>query len=144
MADTRSREKRSWNMSRIPSQDTSIEIAVRHWLFHSGYRYRKNVRVLPGKPDIVLTTYKTVIFVQGCFWHRHPGCKDATSPKTRTEFWNKKFTRNVENDQRNKKELESMGFRVIILWECDIKKQLEVTMRQVEKLLGPPHCVNAK
>ena len=104
--DNRSKEARSENMSHIPSKDTSIEIRVRHWLFHHGYRYRKNVKSLPGKPDIVLNSYKTIIFIHGCFWHRHPGCKDATTPKTRTDFWNEKFERNVANDKKHQSELE--------------------------------------
>lgn len=139
MADTLTPERRSWNMSRIHSKDTSIEVAVRHWLFHHGYRYRKNVKTLPGKPDIVLRTYNVVIFVQGCFWHRHPGCKDATMPKTRTEFWQEKFNRNVANDIKHQKELKDMGFHVIILWECDITKHFEETMLKVAEILGPAH-----
>lgn len=138
MADNLSSEKRSWNMSRIHNADTAIEIKVRKWLFHQGYRYRKNVKGLPGKPDIVLRPYKTVIFIQGCFWHRHPGCKDATTPKTRTEFWETKFARNVANDKKHKSELESMGFHVIVLWECDINKRFDSIMEDVVEQLGPP------
>ncbi len=139
MADTMSPEKRSWNMSRIHSKDTSIELAVRHWLYQHGYRYRKNVKTLPGKPDIVLRPYNTVIFVQGCFWHRHPGCKDATTPKSRTAYWQEKFDRNVSNDIKHQKALEEMGFRVIVLWECEITKHLEETMKRVSEMLGPAH-----
>ena len=138
MADKLTPEKRSWNMSRIHNADTAIEIKVRKWLFHQGYRYRKNVKGLPGKPDIVLRPYKTVIFIQGCFWHRHPGCKDATTPKTRTEFWETKFARNVANDKKHKSELESMGFHVIVLWECDINKRFDSIMEDVVEQLGPP------
>ena len=137
MADRLSREKRSWNMSHIHSKDTSIEVTVRRWLFHHGYRYRKNVKSLPGKPDNVLGRYRTVIFVQGCFWHQHPGCIEATIPKTRIEFWENKFSRNIENDKKHKSELEAMGFRVIILWECEIQKHLDDTMAQVVSELGP-------
>lgn len=143
MADTRTPEQRSWNMSRIHSKDTSIEIAVRHWLYHNGYRYRKNVRSLPGKPDIVMRSYQTIIFVQGCFWHRHPGCKDASMPKTRTAFWSEKFERNVANDNKHRIELENMGFHVIILWECEITKHLDETMQHVVDVLGPPHRRNS-
>lgn len=139
MADTMTPEKRSWNMSRIHSKDTSIEVAVRHWLFQHGYRFRKNVSALPGKPDIVLRPYKTVIFVQGCFWHRHPGCKGASIPKTRTDFWNNKFAYNAANDKKHKTDLEAMGFNVIVIWECEIKKNLEDTMARVAISLGPPH-----
>ncbi len=131
-------ERRSWNMSQVHSRDTSIELAVRHWLYHHGYRYRKNVKQLPGKPDIVLRPYKTVIFIHGCFWHRHPGCRDATTPKTNTEFWENKFARNVANDIKHRTELEELGFRVIVIWECDINKNLEKTMTSVAEILGQP------
>lgn len=144
MTDTMTPEKRSWNMSRIHSKDTSIEVLVRKWLYNHGYRYRKNVNSLPGKPDIVLRQYGTIIFVQGCFWHRHSGCKDATMPKTRTEFWETKFKRNVANDAKNQSALENMGFRVIVLWECEITKQLDATMDRVAALLGPPHMAKQK
>ena len=139
MADTLSTEKRSWNMSRIHGKDTSIEVAVRHWLYQHGYRYRKNVKELPGKPDIVLRPYNAVIFIQGCFWHRHPGCKDATTPKSNTEFWENKFAHNVANDLKNQAALEKMGFKVIVLWECEITKRLDETMNGVVELLGPAH-----
>ena len=139
MADTRSPEKRSWNMAQIHSKDTSIEIIVRKWLFQHGYRYRKNVKGLPGKPDIVLRPYNTVIFVHGCFWHRHPGCKDASTPKSRTEYWQEKFDRNVSNDIKHQRALEGMGFRVIVIWECEITKHLDDTMNKVSEILGPAH-----
>lgn len=118
-------------MSRIKGKDTAIEVRVRKYLFSLGFRYRKNDKRLPGKPDIVLPKYHTVIFVHGCFWHRHPGCKDATTPKTRTEFWQAKFDRNVVNDCIHREQLESSGWRVITLWECDITKRFEETMEQV-------------
>ena len=133
MADTVSKEKRSWNMSRIKSKDTSIELKVRKYLFNCGFRYRKNVSSLPGRPDIVLPKYKTVIFVHGCFWHRHPECKDATVPKTRTTFWQEKFARNVSNDEKNKNRLIAAGWKVITVWECEIEKQFEETMCRVVK-----------
>ena len=136
--DNRSKEARSENMSHIPSKDTSIEMKVRKWLFHQGYRYRKNVKSLPGKPDIVLNSYKTVIFIHGCFWHRHAGCKDATTPKTRTDFWNEKFERNVANDNKHLVELEKMGYRVIVIWECEITKNFEATMKIIATMLGEP------
>lgn len=126
--DRISLKNRSWNMSRIRSKDTSIEVAVRSYLFKLGYRFRKNVKNLPGKPDIVLPKYKTVIFVNGCFWHRHSGCRFASVPKSRIEYWNEKFRRNTENDSKNKEILESMGWKVIVLWECDLKKQLSQTV----------------
>ena len=131
MADRLTPEKRSWNMSQIRGKDTAIEVRVRKYLFGLGYRYRKNDKRLPGKPDIVLPKYRTVIFIHGCFWHRHPGCKDTTTPKTRTDFWMEKFSRNVENDRKHKEQLETDGWKVITLWECDINKMFEETMNQV-------------
>lgn len=128
MADRISPEKRSWNMSRIKGKDTSIEVKVRKYLFAQGFRFRKNDRRLPGTPDIVLPKYRTVIFVHGCYWHRHEGCKYAYTPKTRTEFWQAKFDKNVENDRKNKELLEAAGWHVITLWECDIKHRFDETM----------------
>lgn len=125
-------------MSRIHGKDTGIEKKVRSYLFQQGFRFRKNDSRLPGKPDIVLPKYKTVIFVHGCFWHRHPGCKDATTPKTRTDFWQAKFDRNVENDEKHTNELQKMGFTVIVLWECEINKYFDETMERVVAQLGPP------
>ena len=135
MADNRSPEVRSWNMSQVKSQDTSIEIKVRSYLFRNGFRFRKNVKKLPGKPDIDLPKYRTIIFIHGCFWHRHAGCKDATTPKTRTEFWQQKFDRNVANDRLHIKQLEKMGWHVIVLWECQINKDIETTMENTITLL---------
>ena len=133
MSDNLTSEKRSWNMSRIKGKDTSIEIKVRKYLFSQGFRFRKNVKTLPGKPDIVLPKYHTVIFVHGCFWHRHPGCKDATTPKTRTDFWLKKFEQNVRNDFLNKEALVNKGWRVLTIWECEITKQFDKTMIRLVK-----------
>ena len=109
-------------------KDTAIEVRVRKYLFGLGYRYRKNDKRLPGKPDIVLPKYRTVIFIHGCFWHRHQGCKDATTPKTRTDFWMEKFNRNVENDRKHKEQLEADGWKVVTLWECDINKRFNETI----------------
>lgn len=135
MADSLTKEKRSWNMSRIHASDTSIEVKVRKYLFGLGYRYRKNVKGLPGKPDIVLPKYRTVIFIHGCFWHRHEGCKDATMPKTRVEFWQTKFAKNIGNDRKHQVELESLGWAVLTLWECDINKRFDETMENVVSFL---------
>ena len=131
MADSVSKEQRSRNMSRIRSTNTSIEVKVRKYLFRSGFRYRKNVNALPGKPDIVLPKYKTVIFVHGCFWHRHEGCRYATTPSTNSEYWQQKFHRNIENDIRHSKELSEMGWNVITIWECELKKTFDDTMGRV-------------
>lgn len=133
--DKISKEKRSKNMSKIKSHDTSIEIKVRKYLFSQGFRYRKNVKSLPGKPDIVLSKYKTVIFINGCFWHRHPGCKYATTPSSHQEFWQKKFTANVKNDQKNHKLLTESGWNVIVLWECEIEHDFVNLMTNIIKEL---------
>ena len=119
--DNRSKEARSRNMSRIPSKNTKPEETVRKYLFSQGFRYRKNVSNLPGKPDIVLPKYKTVVFVNGCFWHAHQGCKCFVPPKSNSEFWQHKFMYNIERDERNYQKLCDLGWRVIIVWECEIR-----------------------
>ena len=117
--DRISGEHRSWNMSRIKSSNTKPEIIVRSLLHNMGYRFRLHRKDLPGKPDIVLPRYKSVIFVHGCFWHRHKGCKNAASPKTKKTFWREKFRANVERDRKVQKELNSMGWSILIIWECE-------------------------
>lgn len=127
-------EHRSWNMSQVKGKDTKPELKVRSWLFKNGYRYRKNDKRLPGKPDVVMPKYRIVIFVHGCFWHRHPGCKNTRTPKSNIEFWETKFSRNVENDKRHVRELEDLGWRVITIWECELgNKTFEDTMKRVEQ-----------
>lgn len=133
MSDKLTPEKRSWNMSRIKGKDTKIEVEVRKYLFSKGYRFRKNDKRYPGKPDIVLPKYHVAIFVHGCFWHRHEGCKDATTPKTRTEFWLEKFDKNVKNDRIKQEKLRELGWKVIVIWECEIKKDLTKTMEWLEQ-----------
>ena len=123
-------------MSRIRGKDTSIEVKVRKYLFSKGFRFRKNDKRLPGKPNVVLPKYHTVIFVHGCFWHRHPGCKDAATPKTRTEFWLDKFEKNITNDRIHREALEAAGWKVITLWECDINKRSDETMDRVVRELN--------
>lgn len=135
MADKLSPERRSWNMSRIKGKDTKPEMKVRSYLFRQGFRFRKNDKRYPGKPDIVLPMYKTVVFVHGCFWHRHPGCKDATTPKTRTEFWMEKLSKNVANDRKNVDALKELGFKVIIVWECEIEKEFASTMDRLVSMI---------
>lgn len=127
MTDTLTPEERSERMSRIRSKDTKPELALRSALHRMGFRFRVNARQLPGKPDIVLPKYGTVVFVHGCFWHRHEGCKVANTPKSNTEFWEEKFTRNVERDRVSKEKLEASGWRVIIVWECELKNSVLVT-----------------
>jgi DNA mismatch endonuclease, patch repair protein len=121
MVDIISKEKRSWNMSRIKSKDTKPEKIVRSLLYRMGYRFRLHITDLPGKPDIVLPKYRTVMFVHGCFWHRHKGCKYAYNPKSRIDFWEKKFEGNIERDRKQQGALKKLGWEVIVIWECQIK-----------------------
>ena len=118
-------------MSRIKCKDTGIEVAVRKRLFSLGYRYRKNDKRLPGKPDIVLPKYKTVIFIHGCFWHLHSNCKIARIPKSNTDFWIDKLNRNVEKDHKNRQQLEDAGWKVIIIWECEIEKDINEVIQNI-------------
>ncbi len=119
MADTLSREKRSWNMSRIRSEGTQPEILVRCLLHSDGYRFRLHKKSLPGKPDIVLNKYNTIVFVHGCFWHRHKGCSDGSIPKTRALFWRNKLNENVRRDNRTISALQDLRWSVIVVWECE-------------------------
>jgi len=114
-------EQRSRNMSAIKSKNTKPEIKVRKILHSMGYRFRLHGKDLPGSPDIVLPKYKTVIFVHGCFWHRHKNCKYASTPKTRQEFWEAKFRENINRDKLNQENLSSKGWKIIVVWECEIK-----------------------
>lgn len=131
--DSLTKEKRSWNMSRIRSNDTTPELAVRSFLFRHGFRFRLHVKSLPGHPDIVLPKYKTVIEVRGCFWHRHPGCRQATTPSTNAEFWQEKFKRNVERDRNTEKLLKELGWNLIVVWECELKndERLNLLINQI-------------
>ena len=122
MADNHSKEVRSKNMSHIRSTNSQPEEIVRKYLFSKGFRYRKNVRTLPGCPDIVLPKYNTVIFVNGCFWHKHD-CGRFVWPSSNTEYWIPKIKRNVERDEQNHQILAEMGWNVIIVWECELKKK---------------------
>ena len=122
--DVHDKKTRSYNMSCIKGKNTKPEEIVRKALFAKGFRYRKNDRRLPGTPDIVLPKYRTVIFVNGCFWHGHTGCKYYVVPKTNTEFWIKKITSNIERDAIKATQLSELGWRVITIWECELKKSI--------------------
>jgi len=124
MSDCHNKETRSYNMSQIRSTNTKPEELVRKYLFSRGFRYRKNDKRYPGKPDIVLPKYKTVIFVNGCFWHKHEGCRYFVWPKSNIEFWEEKITRNVNRDNDNYRMLKEMGWNVLIVWECELKKDV--------------------
>ncbi len=119
--DVHDKKTRSYNMSRIKGKDTKPEELVRKFLFSQGFRYRKNDKHLTGKPDIVLPKYKTVIFVNGCFWHKHEGCKYFVWPKSNIEFWKEKICATVERDKKQILELQSDNWKVITLWECELK-----------------------
>lgn len=131
MPDRITKQQRSRNMSHIKGKDTSIEVKVRKYLYHHGYRYRKNFKDLPGTPDIVLTKYRTVIFINGCFWHHHYNCKYAVYPKSRQDYWITKIDKNVENDIKNYKLLEQLDYKVIVVWECELKEAFEDRMNEL-------------
>ncbi len=125
MADIKTPEERSRNMSKIRSRDTKPEVWLRKKLFERGYRYRKNVSNVPGHPDAWLAKYNTAVFVHGCFWHRHEGCKYAYTPKSQVEFWTDKFRKNIERDSKVKKELEEVGVKILIVWECTVNRMMK-------------------
>lgn len=131
MTDVYSKEKRSRVMSGVRGKNTKPEKRVRSALHRSGYRFRLHRTDLPGKPDIVLPLYNTVIFVNGCFWHQHPGCRKATIPQNNRPFWKKKLTRTVERDKQNRKDLQRLGWNIIIIWECEIRASFDMTMDRV-------------
>lgn len=132
MPDIFSKSKRSDIMSRISGKETKPEILVRKYLFAHGFRYRKNAKDLPGKPDIVLPKYKTVIFVNGCFWHGHHNCKKAALPVTNTEFWSKKILSNIIRDEKAYVELSGIGYKVLVVWQCELGiKEREKTLDEL-------------
>ena len=136
MADRLTKEGRSKMMSAVRSSGTVPEILLRHALWRLGFRYRTNERRLPGSPDLVLPRYHTAIFVNGCFWHGHEGCKDYVVPKTNRVFWTEKIKRNRDRDQRSWRELEAKGWHVIVVWECELKKVVfERTVDNIVNLL---------
>lgn len=138
MADIKTPEERSRNMAAIKGKDTKPEEIMRKYLFSHGFRYRKNDPRLPGKPDIVLPKYKTVIFVNGCFWHMHEGCKYFVWPKNNADFWRKKLLTNAKRDKANYLTLSGLGWNVIIVWECQLRKgsrdeTMEHLVRKIQK-----------
>jgi DNA mismatch endonuclease (patch repair protein) len=136
MADTITPERRSWNMSRIRSRNTKPELLLRSLLHRAGYRFRIHRRDLAGSPDIVLPKYSTAILVHGCFWHRHPGCKKATTPSTRTDFWEAKFNATVERDKMSSVRLKCAGWHVITVWECELELDARRVLSSIECLLS--------
>ena len=135
VSDVLTKEQRHLNMSHIHGKDTKPEEIIRKYLFSRGYRYRKNDSRYPGKPDVVLPKYHTAIFVHGCFWHRHPGCRYATTPATNSEFWQKKFDQNVARDKKVQEQLKADGWNVIVVWECELfrKADCEERLQRLER-----------
>ena len=128
--------QRSYNMSMIKGKGTKPEMIVRKFLYGNGYRYLLNVKSLPGKPDIVVKKYGVVIFINGCFWHGHEGCKYFKIPKTRTEWWKAKFERNIARDAKVRDELRQKGWRTMVIWECQLKpKVCEQTLKELAYIL---------
>ncbi|MFB3921430.1 MAG: very short patch repair endonuclease [Terriglobia bacterium] len=134
MADRITPEHRSWNMSRIRGRNTGPELRVRSITHRLGFRFSIRRIDLPGKPDIVLPSHRTVIFVHGCFWHRHKGCTNSVVPKTRREFWLNKLDSNVLRDRRNAKALKDLGWRVLVVWECELEDEAKLR-RRIMKVL---------
>ncbi len=127
--------QRHANMAAIHSEDTKPEMMVRRYLWHKGFRYRINDKRLPGRPDIVLSSYHTVIFIHGCFWHAHEGCKHFRVPKTNQAFWEAKFARNKERDLRDHEQLRRMGWNILTIWECQLRDHPQETLQDIENVL---------
>lgn len=142
MTDIYSKNKRSKIMSKISGKETKYEILVRKFLFEKGFRYRKNDKRLPGRPDIVLPKYKTIIFIHGCFWHGHH-CKAGKLPETNKEFWENKINSNMERDKKNQYKLEKLGWKIIIIWQCKLKNKKVVTkkLKEIEEKIKDEHTI---
>lgn len=137
MVDKLSQERRAWNMRQVHSRNTNPEIIVRRLLHKMGFRFRLHKKSLPGSPDIVLAKYKTVVFVHGCFWHRHIDCSDASLPKTRTDFWQSKFAENIARDTRNQAALISQSWKICVIWECETKDLEKLSARLAQEIVVP-------
>jgi DNA mismatch endonuclease (patch repair protein) len=129
MTDHVNPERRSFIMSSVQSKHTKPEMAIRSLVHGRGFRYRLHVATLPGKPDLVFPARRKIILVHGCFWHRHKRCRYATSPKTRTEFWQNKFCANVDRDRRTTRKLRAMGWAILVVWQCELKNPERLSKR---------------
>ncbi len=136
MGDVFTPQKRSEIMSSIRSSETKPELLVRKALFALGYRYRKNYKQLPGRPDIVFPKYRTVVFVHGCFWHGHKNCRNARTPKTHAEYWVSKLAYNKRRDRSNKSKLERQAWQVVVVWECEVEQDLDSVIEKIIKALS--------
>ncbi|MBD8147456.1 DNA mismatch endonuclease Vsr [Pseudomonas fluorescens] len=141
-ADIVTPEQRSWNMSKIKGKDTKPEMIVRSMCHELGLRYRLHRKDLPGTPDLVFRKYRLCLFVHGCFWHRHPGCKYAYTPKSRLDFWLPKLAKNVERDARTQRALEEAGWRAAIIWECQTKDR-DTLRAEIQKIIDPCSTVSS-
>lgn len=130
------KEKRSQVMSKIRSKNTKPELILRSALHQLGYRFRVHRKDLPGKPDIVLPKYNTVIFVHGCFWHYHKECKEGRIPDTNSKFWKEKLIKNIERDSKHQIKCEELGWKVIVVWECEVERKIDATLEKVTKILN--------
>ena len=144
MADIKSPEERSRNMAKIRAKDTKPEMWLRKLLFSKGYRYRKNVNSVPGHPDIWMPKYNTAIFVHGCYWHRHINCKYAYTPKSNVEFWLEKFKKNRQRDLEVGEQLNQLGIKVLVIWECSIKRMIKSDSSCVQGLKSIEDFLNDK
>ncbi len=143
--DVHDKRTRSYNMSRIRGSNTKPEEIVRKYLFSRGFRYRKNDKRLPGSPDIVLPKYKTVVFINGCFWHGHAGCKNFVWPKSNLAFWKKKINDNVERDARKISALKDLGWKVIVVWQCELRRAaVHETLENLESSIRGKICESNK
>ena len=136
--DLLTKERRSWNMGRIRSRNTSPELTVRKTLHSMGYRFRLHYKHLPGHPDIVLPRFKTTIFVHGCFWHRHKNCSNCTTSTANRKFWLEKFNDTIERDKRNQRDLKKAGWRVLVIWECQIADIRKIQLRLARLIKSIP------
>jgi DNA mismatch endonuclease (patch repair protein) len=135
MADTLTKPQRSKLMSKVRSRDTKPEWILRCGLHRLGFRYRLKNRHLPGSPDLVFAKFHAAVFVHGCYWHRHQGCKDASTPKSNIDFWERKFAENIERDSRIIRELENLGWRILVVWECELTRKARETVHRVASWL---------
>lgn len=138
MVDNVTSEKRSWIMSKVQSKNTRPELAVRSILHRLGLRFRLDGRSFPGNPDIVLAKYRALVFVNGCFWHQHTGCSRATIPKTNREFWQNKFRSNKLRDRRNMRQAKKLGWKTVVVWECQLKDTEALKKRLIQEIKNEP------
>lgn len=142
MVDILTKKQRSEAMSKVRSSDTKPEWILRCGLHRLGFRYRLKNRNLPGRPDLVFPKLRAVVFVHGCYWHRHPGCKDASTPNNNAYFWKKKFEENIERDRRAMRELEKLGWRIMAVWECELVGKTVETVQRVAEWLKQGTALN--